>query len=255
MLPAMRVISWNMAAGFGYDARKHDRAWRWLAYADPDVALLQEAIAPPWALEHWPHLQHAPTYADGTWGTAILAREPLEVVRPSSPWLQKLAGKVHVARINKPQPMWLASIHSNAYPLKAKDLEGMPLEDVRRCHPSDIWQVEVIAHELADLFQGQRFVAGGDLNSGMLFDANEGTDYNARLWANLKAVGFHDLRVGYHEDEQRSYFAAGRGPYQLDHLFADAQTVSTTTAWTVRAEPAEVGGVSDHAPVEVVLDL
>lgn len=250
----MRVLSWNMAAGFGHDARKHDRAWRWLAYADPDVALLQETVAPDWALQHWPNLQHSPTYADGTWGTAILTRSvPLEAVEPDSPWLRKLAGKVHVARLGGTRPLWLASIHSNAYPLKDADLEGMSLEGVRRCHPGDIWQVEVIAHELAELFGIDPFVAGGDLNSGMLFDTKDGHDYNARLWSNLAELGFYDLRPRFYEQEQRTYFKTGRGPYQLDHLFGDATTAAAATGWLVRAEPAEVAQVSDHAPVEVVL--
>lgn len=250
----MRVLSWNMAAGFGYDARKHDRAWRWLAYADPDVALLQETIAPDWAVEHWPQLQHSPTYEGGPWGTAILARSvPLEAVQQTTPWLRKLAGKVHVARLGGPRPLWLASIHSKAYSLTAAELEGMPLDGVRRCHPKDIWQVEVIAHELAELFGPDHFVAGGDLNSGQLFDTNNGYDYNARLWSNLAELGFHDLRAGFHEQEQRTYFQTGRRPYQLDHLFADSATAASATGWTVRPEPAEVGLVSDHAPVEVVL--
>lgn len=56
-----------------------------------------------------------------------------------------------------------------------------------------------MAPEFAELFAGQRFVAGGDLNSGMLFDKNYGYDNNARLWANLTEDGFHDLRPRFQE--------------------------------------------------------
>jgi endonuclease/exonuclease/phosphatase family metal-dependent hydrolase len=250
----MRLLTWNMAAGFGYEARKHDRAWRWLAYADPDVALLQETQPPEWAIAHWPALQHSPTYARSPWGAAILSKTvPLDTVEPSTPWLRKLRGKVQIARLAGAHPLWLASIHSNAYPLKPEELDGMPLEKVRRCHDEKIWQVEVLAAELAELFVGHRFVAGGDLNSALLFDKNNRYDNNARLWANLAADGFHDLRQRFQPLEQRTYFAPGRGPYQLDHLFADAVTCGEALAWTVRAEPAESGLVSDHAPVEVEL--
>lgn len=59
--------------------------------------------------------------------------------------------------------------------------------------------------------------------------------------SNLAELGFHDLRAGFHEQEQRSYFKTGQRPYQLDHLFADAVTAASATGWTVRPEPVEVG--------------
>jgi hypothetical protein len=49
----MRILVWNMAAGFGYDPDRHERAWRFLQANNPDVALLQEAVVPGWARESW----------------------------------------------------------------------------------------------------------------------------------------------------------------------------------------------------------
>lgn len=49
----MRVMCWNMAAGFGHAFHRHERAWRFVQAVDPDFALLQEAVVPTWAREHW----------------------------------------------------------------------------------------------------------------------------------------------------------------------------------------------------------
>lgn len=55
----MRLISWNMSAGFGFEAEKHIRAWEFLRdELKPDVALLQEAVPPPWADNEWSLLAH-----------------------------------------------------------------------------------------------------------------------------------------------------------------------------------------------------
>lgn len=259
----MRVISWNMAAGFDYDPERHDRAWGFLRELDPDIALLQEAVAPAWAVEHWPGTVAARKYParagheDVPWGSAILSRR-MELVPydpPKGTWLEDLWGSVAVARIDGPVPLWLASIHSNAYPIQADRLANRPVGELRRCHPKDIWEIEIIAPEIETLFAGDAFVVGGDLNSGLLFDTKKNYDYNARLFRNLAEGGFVDLRSACGvELEEQTYFKAGKCPYQLDHLFADAETAARATSWRVLPEPATVEMVSDHAPIEAVFD-
>jgi endonuclease/exonuclease/phosphatase family metal-dependent hydrolase len=150
--------------------------------------------------------------------------------------------------------MWLASIHSNAYPVRPDDLPAdAPLAGMLRCDDKSMWEVELIAHELPRVFGSSRFVAGGDLNSGLLFDTKYGRQSNARLFENLASVGFNDLRKRFHETEQRTYFKEGRGPYQLDHVFSDATTAREAQGWRVLAEVAAAEGLSDHAPIEVSL--
>lgn len=77
----------------------------------------------------------------------------------------------------------------------------------------------------------------------------------ARLFENLASVGFVDLRRTYHKAEQRTYFKDGKGPYQLDHVFSDAVTAGDARGWKVLAGIAADEGLSDHAPIEVLLEL
>jgi exonuclease III len=259
----MRLLVWNMAAGFGYDPERHERAWLFLQRSDPDVALLQEAVVPPWATERWRFVLGSRRYppvsgrSDVAWGSAIIARDDvLKAFVPTgeTPFLGKLRGAVVVAMTAGPASLWFASIHSNAYPLSPDAVTSDALAGVPRCDPKDIWEIEVIAHELSGVFGSHRFIAGGDLNSGLLFDTRYGRQSNARLFANLASLGFVDLRKAFHESEQRTYFKEGKGPYQLDHVFSDTATAATARGWRVLSEVAAVEGLSDHAPIEVVLD-
>jgi hypothetical protein len=172
-----------------------------------------------------------------------------------TPFLRRLWGAVAVAKMDGREPLWLASVHSNAYPDRLEGLAPDSLDGLRRCDPKQIWEIELIAHELPRIFGGDHFVAGGDLNSGLLFATTYGRQSNARLFENLASLGFVDLRRAFHGVEQRTYFKEGKGPYQLDHVFSDAATAGTARDWVVLDEAATVEGLSDHAPIEVLLDL
>lgn len=253
----MRLITWNMAAGFGYNPSKHERAWRWLQDLGADVALLQEAVVPEWAAETWQSVIHAPRYNKRTsWGCAILSlTDDLTEYRPADdePWLQHLRGAVIAAQPTNPAGLWFSSIHSSASPITAENLAKGDHSAIHRCHPPKIWEIEAIAPELSRRFLGQRFVAGGDLNSSMHFDTTRHYDYNERLFANLAAMGFVDTRPRHSPDEQQTFFKAGNDPFQLDHLYTDAQTERTVTDWRVIPGVAGDGLLSDHAPVEITI--
>lgn len=104
------------------------------------------------------------------------------------------------------------------------------------------------------MLAGRRFIAGGDLNSSLLFDSTYRRQTNARLFANIAGAGLHDLRPRFYRDEQQTYFKRGRRPYQLDHAFADRETVARAMSWRVLREAASELALSDHAPIEVVID-
>jgi exonuclease III len=253
-----------MAAGFGHDAARHERAWRFVESLDPDFALLQESVVPAWAAERWPFVLGSrrypanPSRQDVAWGAAILARDPATTAfapGDETPLIRHLWGAVVVARTGGASPMWLASIHSNAYSVRLNNLpEGASLAGLLRCDDTKVWEVELIAHELRQVFGTSRFVAGGDLNSGLLFDTKYGRQSNARLFQNLAALGFNDLRKRFHDTEQRTYFKEGKGSYQLDHVFSDAETEQRALSWRVLADVAAVEELSDHAPIELSLE-
>jgi endonuclease/exonuclease/phosphatase family metal-dependent hydrolase len=152
--------------------------------------------------------------------------------------------------------LWLVSVHSSAGAYKAAEFEMLPpLEEVARCSTdgSELWEIEVIAHELRDVLHGQPFVLGGDLNSALAFDKNYGGRENERLFANLAEAGFVDVRPRHQPAEVQTYFKARTRAYQLDHVYADSLTESRVESWTVLSEVARELGLSDHAPILVAL--
>jgi endonuclease/exonuclease/phosphatase family metal-dependent hydrolase len=161
---------------------------------------------------------------------------------------------VPVARLSDP-PIWLASVHSDAHPVRAERLGGRSIEGIRRCDRRKIWEVELVVADLERLFAGSRFIAGGDLNSSLLFDASRpGKTANADLFANLAEAGFVDLRTPFFEEEQRTWFRPGDRHFQLDHVYADAETATAISSWRVVLEAVErEPPLSDHAPIEVIL--
>jgi exonuclease III len=250
----MKIISWNMAAGFGFDAGRHARAWDWLIGQEPDAALLQEVVVPDELAPAWDLVAHTRKYSrsDVAWGSAVLVRNkgqyrPHPLAKGS--WLAGLAGAVCVAEPLEPERPWLVSLHSNAYPIPAETLATRDLTGVRACKPGELWEIEAAAHELGPLLRGRRFLAGGDLNSALLFDDVYRNSWNSILFANLREAGFIDLRERHLPTEQRTYFKAGKGPYQLDHVFGDPTTESHVKSWRVATQVAEQYDLSDHAAI------
>ena len=247
----MRIVSWNMNLSFA--SGKHERAWRFLQALDPDVALLQEGFPPDWAREHW-QIVSARKYPKSHkyFGSAIVTRQwgRLEELKPEDrpPGLGALWGAAVVAELVGDDRLWLMSVHSSEKPLTPDRLEGVPIDGIRRIDPTSILEIEVAAHDFAGLAAGRVFIAGGDLNSSLEFD-DPGRDRNRRLFDNLAAGGFVDLRLG---PEQRTFFREpSKKPYQLDHVYADATTAAAEHTWRVLPDVAEKLEISDHAPIEI----
>lgn len=256
----MKVLCWNMAAAFGSNLQRHAEAWAWLNDQAADVALLQEAVPQEDAVQGWGTVVFRPKYKN--WGCAVLVRaggyeawEP----SPQEPWLGRIGGAACVAKPVDGHGIWLASVHSDAasfeeinkrYPDWYGDLP--PRNNVLRCSEAAMWEIEVIAAELRPVLDDSHFVLGGDLNSARLFDDHPGGE-NERLFANLHAQGYVDTRPRHSAQEVRTYFKEGRRPFQLDHVFADRDTESTIASWRVLEAPAGSLGLSDHAPIEILL--
>ena len=255
----MKVISWNMAAGFRHDAARHDRAWEWLADQNADVCLVQEVIVPSSAFDRWGSVVFASKYSK-PWGSAVLTRaEGYERYEPApnQPFLHHLQGAACVARPPSPELPWLISIHSSATSYTSSELQkpDFPsLEGVARCSDQGLWEMELAIHELGPMLQGTTFIAGGDLNSALLFDTKYGGQENERLFANIKSAGFYDLRPA-ESPEQRTFFRPGTGDYQLDHVYADSATAGHVSSWHVVSVLVDgEDAPSDHAPIIVTLE-
>lgn len=253
----MLLISWNMAGAGFHSSASHEDAWRWLTTeADFDVAMLQESTPPQWVLDEFPVVIHNPKYPKKgqRWGNSIICRQDLYrhfEFGPDQPWLEKIDGSITVAQPNDSDGIWLANIHSNATYLPNELFESLHDLGVSHCHPQKIWEVEVASHFLQPLFRGRKFVFGGDLNSGYLFDTVYRHDNNKIMFENMRQQGFIDLRLAHSDLEQQTYFKKGKGPYQLDHLFGDVDTVDRIASWEVLTYVAKDMQLSDHAPITV----
>jgi exonuclease III len=255
----MRLISWNMAGAGFHTATSHDEAWRWLVtHTDFEVAMLQESIPPEWIRDTFPVVIHNPKYPKRGkyWGNTILCRENLydEFILPVDPLIDDVfRGATTIAQPKNPDGQWIVNIHSRATALPSAMSKQLRDLGVTHCHPEKIWEVEVSAHFLQSVLMEKRFVFGGDLNSGYLFDEVYRYNNNKILFENMRQQGYIDLRLAHSATEQQTYFKEGKGPYQLDHLYGDALTAKRTTSWQVLTHVAVDLQLSDHAPVLIEL--
>ncbi len=256
----MRILVWNMKGAFGCSQASHAAAWSYLRDQPFDVALLQETRNPTdyadWCSTIW-----RPKYAKSSsrrtlWGTAVISRS-VDLIEPqiddTSAWLRELQGSTAIARKNG-DPTWFASVHAHAAPIPSAKLKDLGADHIPVSTPNkSIWETDVIPFELRRSFGDESFVWGGDLNSAVVMDENPrfigGNGKLRKLWAD---AGSCDLRLKFFENEQQTFFAPGRKPYQLDHVFADEATSRRVTNWRVNKAPVEADPpLSDHAPIVV----
>jgi len=171
------------------------------------------------------------------------------------PWLKELDGYAAVAQ-SAEQPTWFASVHAHSRPVPRLILERHPWDHIPLCNPGkNVWQMDLIPHELHRLFAGRTFLWGGDLNSAVSMDDVSGfAGGNRRLREIWHDAGARDLRSRFFTDEQQTFFAPNRRPFQLDHVFGDPVTESRVVSWHVDIGPATVEPtLSDHAPIWIEL--
>lgn len=249
-----------MAGAYGYKRDRHASAWQWLNEQDADVALLQEVVPHPERLGPWGSVVFRGKYKQH--GCAVLVKaggyrawEPTD----QQPGLTRVRGAAAIARPDEEGGLWFISVHSDAasfeeinraYPTWYADLP--PREQIPRSSASAMWEIEPVVAEPRPVLNGARFVLGGDLNSARMFDTGDRGE-NARLFDNLHAQGYIDTRPRHSPEEVQTYFKKRTRPLQLDHVFADAATETSVRSWSVRREVAEQLGLSDHAPIEMVI--
>lgn len=239
-----------MQGAVEFNPDNHRKAWQWLTHeSQADVCLLQEVIPDEELIRQWSDFYFVKKYEQKNWGTMILVRRGnLEKFEPTSatPWLKKFHGSAPVAK-HSDSGLTLCSIHSNAVPVSI-DEDELP-GTLLRCNEKDLWEIELIAHDLAPMLIGQRFIVGGDLNSSLGFDLKYKHENNSRLFSNLKYYGLNDTRLKFFDQEQQTYFKQGSDPYQIDHVYADAETFDQVKSWEVLSDLASGRKLSDHAPI------
>lgn len=256
----MKILCWNMGAGFGFRGAKHAAAWDWLNSQDADVAILQEVVPRKEFITEWRSVIFTQKWQN--WGCGVLVRAGgYEKVVPGAdqPWLSLLGGAAVVAKPQGDHGPWFASIHSDASSVDAthKRYPGVyatqPSRDaIPRSSTKEMWEIEAIAHELQPILAGKRFIVGGDLNSSLLMD-RPGHYTESKIFENLASLGYLDIRHRHSTHEIQTFFKSNTRPFMLDHLYADAATEASVSSWRVVTEVAADLGLSDHAPIEFTL--
>jgi exonuclease III len=252
----VRFVSWNMARNT-FSGPRHERAWHYLRALDADIALVQEAMPPPWALEHWDIVR-----ADvPRWGTAIVARKGLGVHEMADLTLTShdQGGLLATASLTLPDAteFLIGSVHA---PLPTRfsplDLAGYEPEDIWLPAYRKAFYYDVPFAIYRERTQGRRFLVSGDWNvSPRLWDRHHPRDHEQQFFVRAAAAGWVDCYDLKHPDEEegRTWFRGDDLPYQIDHAFCDPLTAVSLTSCDIDPSPATFLAVSDHAPL--ILDL
>jgi endonuclease/exonuclease/phosphatase family metal-dependent hydrolase len=250
----MLVVSWNLGYAFGFK-RTHDRAWHYLAALDPDLAVLQEALPPPWAREKWtvvaPH--------ESKWGSVIVAKPDMAlraIDPPPEANLQLgLAIATGTVRLPDGDSLNVISVHAPAIKARDIDLAGRHPASVKLPLDRTAWLRDVAYVMCRELVRDQRFLASGDWNtSPQLWDQRHPGRHEVDFFTRARGDGWIDCYGRFHADEGRTWFHEGHAPYQLDHAFCDPVTAEGLRACDIDAHPAELK-LSDHAPLRLIFEL
>jgi hypothetical protein len=269
----MRIVSWNM--GYWSHRKTHDRAWRWLLDTlRPDVVLCQECVPPGWVRDGWTVIWER-VYPESRqpWGTGIATRLPAEPVRlpEVDGWFGRLPsrvpGKDGLAGIHRADgwlasatiaiptmgPVLVAAVHSPSYPIERSRLTGIDVTAMKLKKNPDLWFLDVLFYFLKQR-RAIPLLVGGDFNASRLLDETLGDRGNNEFFDRIAAEGFLSLHRRFHDADERTFSQEGRGPHQLDYLYADGQVASAVTRCDV-IPYEQVEGLSDHAPLVADIDV
>lgn len=240
----MRVVSWNMGANA---VRKefHDGAWSYLLGSgglDADIALVQEAIPPAWLTnQHELHWARAwPNSPGHVWGTGIVAKKgfglaPVDRAVPDTRFV--------MARVRTDTAEFVVvSIHAHTSMAAANFSDGRVLRFVDRLQAN----FDAIGDDCRD-----RFIVGGDLNTGRVAETTWPGHGHAEFWARCDGAGFHSCPWSSSGEELTTYTHPSGGAFrgQADHVLVDSETARAATTFV----PDMPAGLSDHFPL--VVDL
>lgn len=251
----MRVISWNLGAAFGPYRVDHDRAWRWIAAADPDIALIQECAPPPWAYDRWSihHLRFE------HWASAVVTRREADVVpvipAPGSTVERAGAYLATVEWQSSSDAILVASVHTRAAEAPPWLLAGRDPDELARPSVGVPWWNDAVYRDYLELSAGRRFIVGGDWNTARYLDSDgRPTEDGQAFFDRADADGWIDISLMDGREGRSWYGTDNPRPYQPDHVFTDAATARLLTRALIDPSPAAVFALSDHAPLVLELD-
>lgn len=255
----MRVVTWNMGCSFDAAYRKsHDRTWSQLLAWDPDVALIQETLAPPRFCpeERWvftPFSPWPPGRAEV--GTLVYSKTGLARLEVGGRSADLSHGQLTAAEVDVAGDMFVfASIHAITQGPSKEAISALG-SDVSWSGPS-LENLDLILHDLSKITAKRRFVVGGDLNAAKRFDdskrrSSRGSNYH-KWFSKARDAKWRLAHPKFHAGEERTIFRTARPgedlELQIDHLFTDDATWDLLTSCNVLQVPY-LTEFTDHAPL------
>ena len=264
----MRIISWNLhgASVPGKATNEQQRqSWALMRDLGADLILAQEAAdngIPSWLTEKWTVVRGelGRLRKNWRWGSLIAARGGLDLRlhEPSlaHPWLAQLYDLVLVGEMTVPgnEPMIIASVHTTAMRVAdwtkvyatSLNLSAAELGGIRRPECLEEPYLNDLAFTaLARTIQARPFLVAGDWNTCRKYAG--GSEFFQRAMK----LGWVECHQG---AEEKSFFGANCGDYQLDHAFCDGATARSIRSCKVLASE-NARKLSDHAPLVIELAL
>jgi exonuclease III len=238
----LKVITWNMDYWKRAKSQREE-AWTYLIQTlCPDIALLQEcclpdSLPPPWLAIH------SESHPGKVWGTAILTRG--------------LALKMIPVASSHPGALLAAEIASNG---------GRTLVPVSMYGPIDksgyaTTSVHRLLSDLTPLLndgkESRDFLLGGDWNVSVQWDQRYPGKYPSHrlLFDRVEDFGLASCTqhvLGRHVATYRK--PGSTVEWQNDYLYVSRRLLPGLRSCEVQAGE-ELGGLSDHSPVALTLDL
>jgi hypothetical protein len=253
----MRIVSWNMGySPFSSYKDTHDQAWHFLLGLGPDLALVQEARPPAWVRGEC-NLIQGPIEQ---WGSAIVStRLPLSrAAIPRDNVLRRFGTYLAFATASLPDgnDTLVVSVHSPAEPATRQQLEGIAPKPIRRPGTKTVMMNDLVFHGLQPQLVGDRFVIGGDWNTGLTQGSNEGRTAGADFFSRAKKRGWFDcVHRAFGDEELHTTFIPKSKVIQDDHIFCDKDLGAALTGKPWVAGDARTVKLSDHAPLVIDFDV
>jgi endonuclease/exonuclease/phosphatase family metal-dependent hydrolase len=253
MIVTMKIVSWNLGAAFGRwrdDEELHERAWRWIVEADPDVALLQETRPPAWALDRWTVLNRP----FELFASVILARPGTrlqELVLEPRSTLERFGAYLATGELGfGNDTVVVASVHTSAKLAPEWGHPGFDRSVIARETVGEPWWNDVAFAGYQKLVDRRPFLIGGDWNTSRYIDVDgNASPEGAEFFERASKAGWNEVSLDQAGREGKSWYGSGNPrPYQPDHVFADSVTAARIRAFEIDSAPA-IDGLSDHAPL------
>lgn len=266
MSSKVRVVSWNLGywtPGCGFNTVANRQAvWEYLADLGPDVVLAQEcrpedAVTKAGGFDDYVVVGAIPPR--WTACSVVVARRDLAPTPAERPGLllERLSGYVALAEIRLPgsEQCLLGSVHAPAKLIPPEWVSDAERARIGRPETGEVWHNDAAVAAVEPLAACcAAFVVGGDFNTCRSYDDHPtfGQVPNCRSWFERRQDGgWFDAMRRFHPDELRTYLKPGTGSYELDHVFTNGGLYGRITECRV----LDAGGLSDHAPLLIELDL